>query len=202
MNCSAGSGGARTPCARPGRHTRRGPDEYAFADLMREVPAAGRARWRARALDAADKADLESALRIFLAQKEPARLAERLRAAKPAELERVSHYVLEPAAKQLQKRDPTLAGRAHAAMGFRIVEAKKSRYYAAALDNFRAAKRWLEKAGATAEWKKVVARVRKHHARKSGFIGDFEDIVAPTKAAPPTQSFLERARRSFSGEHR
>jgi hypothetical protein len=85
VNCSAGSGGARTPCARPGRHTRRGPDEYAFADLMREVPAAGRARWRARALDAAGKADLESALRIFLAQKETARLADRLRTAKPSE---------------------------------------------------------------------------------------------------------------------
>jgi hypothetical protein len=75
----------------------------------------------------------------------------------------------------------------------RIVNAKKSKYYAAALSNFERAMRSYEKAGLTAEWKKTVSRVRAEHHRKTGFMSGFEDLVAGSGPSD-RPSFLERAK--------
>ena len=92
--------------------------------------------------------------------------------------EGLSHFATEPAAK-LDKTHPDLAARLWRAQGMRIVDAKKSKYYAAALSNFESAKRCFERAGLAAEWVKTVSRVRVDHHRKTGFMSGFESLWSP-----------------------
>ena len=109
------------------------------------------------------------------------------------ELEDVSHFTSEPAAKALEAGDPDLAARLHQAMGMRILRGGKSKYYDPALENFRDAKRYYERAGQDSDWQAVIARVRSDHRRKVGFIADFEKVVAG--AEPESKpSFLDRAK--------
>lgn len=75
----------------------------------------------------------------------------------------------------------------------RIVNAKKSKYYGAALSNFERARCCFEKAGLTAEWQRVVEKVRCEHHRKTRFMAGFEEIVAGSGPSKKP-SFLERAR--------
>lgn len=80
----------------------------------------------------------------------------------------------------------------------RIVNAKKSRYYDAALDNFRRARQCFDAAGLTAEWENTAVQVRAEHRRKTAFIAGFEEIVAGS--TPRVQpSFLQRAKANWSG---
>jgi tetratricopeptide (TPR) repeat protein len=75
----------------------------------------------------------------------------------------------------------------------RILNAKKSKYYEAALSNFERAKHCFERAGLVAEWDKTINRVHADHHRKSGFMPGFKDLVAG--AGPGDKpSFLERAK--------
>jgi len=75
----------------------------------------------------------------------------------------------------------------------RIINAKKSKYYNAALENFEQARRCYERAGLADDWRCVVDEVRADHRRKTGFMSGFEEVVAglvPSKK----RSFLERAK--------
>lgn len=79
------------------------------------------------------------------------------------------------------------------ALGMRILNAKKSKYYGAALESFEDARRCYERARLGREWTALVNTVRAAHHRKSGFMSDFERLVAGN--GPSTQlSFLDRAR--------
>ena len=121
------------------------------------------------------------------------RLAELVRRSRNEALENVSHYATERAAKKLEKTHPDVAGRLWCAQGMRIVNAKKSQYYGAALSNLERARRCFEMAGLPAGWQRVVEKVRSTHHRKTGFMTGFEEIVA---GLGPTDkpSFLERAK--------
>jgi hypothetical protein len=105
----------------------------------------------------------------------------------------VSHHATERAAKKLEKTHPDLAARLWRAQGMRVVNAKKSKYYGAALSNFERARRSFETAGLPAGWRRVVEKVRSKHHRKTGFMAGFEEIVA---GLGPSErpSFLERAK--------
>ena len=123
----------------------------------------------------------------------------RLRRAKSAELEGVSHYRTEPAAKRLAKSHPDVAAKVYRALGMRILNAKKSKYYDAALRNFESAQRCYQKAGLAKRWDALVGEVRASHHRKTGFMSDFERLV--TGQGPSDEpSFLERARARWSPE--
>jgi uncharacterized Zn finger protein len=74
-------------------------------------------------------------------------------------LEQVSHHATEPAAKKLEKSLPDLAARLWRAQAMRIVDAKKSRYYKAALRNFERARDCYTRAGLAAEWEQTVRQV-------------------------------------------
>lgn len=172
---------------------RQHPSKYTYDDLMKFVPKAERATWHEKAIDAAKSADLHSLIALLLETKEIERLAELVRRSKDVALEQVSHYATEPAAKKLEKTHPDLAARLWRAQGMRIVNAKKSRYYDAALSNFERAMRCYQRAGLTNEWEKAVSQVRAEHHRKPGFISGFEDLVAGS--GPSNRpSFLERAK--------
>jgi uncharacterized Zn finger protein len=140
-------------------------------------------------------------IELLLETKEIERLAKFVRQSADAALEGISHYVTEPAAKKLEKTHPDVAARLWRAQGMRIINAKKSKYYDAALSNFEHAKRCYEKAGLTGEWERTIEQVRIANHRKTGFLAGFDELVAgsgPSKRP----SFLERAKARWSGQEK
>jgi len=180
---------------------REHPSKYTYDDLMKFVPKAERAAWHEKAIAAAKGADLHSAIDLLVATKEMDRLADLVHQASDQALENLSHYTTEAVAKKLEKKRPDLAARLWRAQGLRIVNAKKSKYYDAALSNFERAKRCFERAGLQEEWQKTVSQVRADHHRKSGFMDGFERLV---EGAGPSDepSFMEQAKARFRGRHR
>jgi hypothetical protein len=59
----------------------------------------------------------------------------------------------------LEKGHPDLAARLWRAPGMRIANAKKSKYYDAALSNFERARDCYQRAGLAVEWEQIVRRV-------------------------------------------
>jgi tetratricopeptide (TPR) repeat protein len=172
---------------------REHPSTYSYRDLMKFVPKADRDAWHKKAIETAAGTDLYSFIGVLLETKEIERLAKLVGCSAVDALERVSHYMLEPAARKLEKTDAAAAARLWRAMGMRIVNAGKSKYYDAALGNFERAKRCYGKAGLEADWEQVVSEVRAKHDRKYGFMPGFEKVV---NGAGPGQDlpFLERAK--------
>ncbi len=180
---------------------REHPGKYTYNDLMKFVPKAERTAWHEKALAAAKGADLHSAIDLLVATKEMDRLADLVHRASDRALEGLSHYTTEPVAKKLEKNRPDLAARLWRAQGLRIVNAKKSKYYDAALSNFESAKRCFERAGLQGEWQKTVNQVRADHHRKSGFMDGFERLVDGVGPSDEP-SFMEQAKARFRGRHR
>ncbi len=184
---------------------RKHPSKYTYDDLMKFVPKAGRLEWHEKAMNAARGDDLHSLIDLFVETKEMERLAALVRGSTDQALHGVSHYATEPAATKLEKSHPGLAARLWRSQGMRIVDAKKSRYYDAALSNFERARDCYQRAGLAAEWEETVRQVRAAHHRKTGFIGGFEALAAGAKRSD-RPSFLERAKarwgeRYGEGEH-
>ena len=169
------------------------PSTFTYKELMRYVPAKEKMAWHQKAMEASETGDLFSLIELWLKKKEDDRLVSRLRRATDEELEDLSHYRTEPLARKLERSHPDISARVYRALCMRIVNAGKSKYYAAALDNIEHAKKCYAKAGLDADWQAVVADVRNRHFRKKGFMAGFEDIVAgaPKHVEPP---FLERAK--------
>jgi hypothetical protein len=176
---------------------REHPSTFSYEELMRFVPKAERAAWHAKAMDAAERADLGSLIELWLETREHERLVQRLRTATDAEIEGLSHGRTAPAAKRLAKSHPDVAAKVYRALGMRILNAKKSKYYDAALSNFEDAKRCYERSGLQRDWEVLVADVRRAHHRKAGFMAAFERLIAG-HAPSDEPSFLERARSRWS----
>lgn len=172
---------------------RKHPSTYTYDDLMKYVPKGQRKEWHEKAIAAAMSTDLYSIMELLLKTKELDRLAELVRKSKDDDLESLSHYATEPVARKLEKPHPDLAARLWQAQGLRIVNAKKSKYYDAALSSFERAKRCFERAGLEQEWSKTVRQVRADHHRKSGFMPEFERLVGGIGPGDEP-SFLESAK--------
>ena len=169
------------------------PSKYSYAELMNFVPEAERPAWHERAIAAAAGADPESLIELLLQTKEIERLAEFVGHSSDDTLRTVSHSALEPAARKIEKSHAGKAARVWRAMAMRVVDAKKSQYYGAALVNLKRAKRCYEKAGLAADWNRVVDEVRAEHSRKTGFMPGFEEIVSRSRRVED-RSFLEQAK--------
>jgi hypothetical protein len=174
---------------------RRAPSVYSYDDLMKFVPKAGRAEWHAKALGALDVADLSSRIDLFVKTKEWERLAADVEAALRGQLVALSHYTTEPAAKSLEKSHPLLAAKLHVAMALRIVEAKKSKFYDAALGNLEKARKLMLKQGQAEEWAALAGEIRESHRRKSGFMPGFERLAEGRTERHP--SFRDRVRKRW-----
>jgi hypothetical protein len=170
------------------------PSRLAYDQLMKYVPKEERAAWHDKAIQASAVASLNSVIELWLATKETERLVERLRAASHEELESLSHYTTEPAAKKLSRSHPDIAAKIYRALGVRILNAKKSKYYAAALSNFEQAKRCYRKAGLDSAWDDLAGEIRQNHGRKSSFMPGFERL-AQGKKLQPGPSFRDRTER-------
>lgn len=177
-------------------HYREHPSKYSYDDLMKFVPKAKRSEWHEKAIAEAQSADLHSAIDLLMATKEKDRLADLVHQASDRALEKLTHYTTEPVAKKLEKDRPDLAARLWRAQGLRIVNAKKSKYYNAALSNFERAKRCFERAGLLGEWEKTVRQVRADHHRKRGFMPGFERLVEGVGPSDEP-SFMEQAKARF-----
>lgn len=180
------------------------PSRSAYDQLMKYVPKGERAAWHDKAINASAQADLNSVIGLLLATKETERLVERLRAASHEELESLSHYTTEPAAKKLLRSHPDIAAKIYRALGMRILNAKKSKYYDAALSNFEQAKRCYRKAGLDAVWSDLVDQICRNHGRKSSFVPGFERLVQGKKpdATPSFRDRTQRRKGSWTGRGR
>lgn len=176
------------------------PSKYSYQDLMKFVPEAERSVWHEKAMDSARGSDLPTLLELLVETGETGRLAELVPSVGDEALKNVSHYVTEPAAQKLEESHPELAARLWRAQGIRILDAKKSKYYDAALANFERARDCFQRAGMVAEWEETVRRVRAAHYRKTGFIGEFQALAAGAKRRE-RQSFLERAKERWNERH-
>ncbi len=98
------------------------PCKLAYEQLMKYVPKGERTIWHDRAMNASARANLDFVIELWLATKEMDRLVERLRTAPHQELESLSHYTTEPAAKKLVRLHPDIAAKIYRALGMRILK--------------------------------------------------------------------------------
>ena len=168
------------------------PSKYTYETLLELVPDDDRDAWHDRAMAAADRGDLWSVIGLFVETGEVERLARRIAGATDDELEGMSHYTTEPAAKLLAQPHPALAAR------LRIVNAKKSKYYDAALANFEQARDCYLAAAQEQEWEELIAEVCREHGRKYSFMPGFERVAGGGPAREPKPSFLEHAKKRWS----
>ena len=80
-------------------------------------------------------ADLGDFISLCVKTKEWSRLARRVHSTKPSELEDLSHFCTEPAAQQLARKDALAPAKLYCALGLRILNAGKSKYYDAAFEH-------------------------------------------------------------------
>ncbi len=175
---------------------REHPGKFTYDQLRRYVPKAEREAWHEKAMAAAEEGELASIIELWLSTKEIDRLAGRLDQAADAQIEGLSHYVSEPAAERLAPIYPGIAAKVFRALGMRIIDAGKSKYYHEALLHFEQAKSCYRAAGLDPQWQAVVAEVRREHHRKTGFMLGFERIVSGKWTGGP--SFLVRARQRWA----
>jgi uncharacterized Zn finger protein len=154
------------------------PNDQSYEALMRYVPKGEKAGWRERALVVAENGNLEVFIDLCVKTREWQRLAARVLTAEPIVLEGISHCCTEPAANGLAKKDPGMAAKLYQALGMRILNAGKSKYYGSALGHFRKACRLYRQADQAPEWQALVEAVRAAHSRKLGFLSGFERIVS------------------------
>jgi uncharacterized Zn finger protein len=173
------------------------PHLVAYETLMGLVPSAERDSWHERAMAVADGSALESVIDLLVKTRELDRLVARISAATAIELEAISHYSNEPAADLLAASNPALAARLYRALGLRVVNAKKSKYYDAALAHLERARDCYLASGRPDLWHELVADVRLRHGRKTSFMPGFERVAAGGPALEHHPSILERARRRW-----
>jgi hypothetical protein len=177
------------------------PSKFTYQDLMTIIPKLERKEWHEKALDAAATgADLGSLLELFTETKESERLAKLVRGSSHEALKKVSHYFTEPAAQRLEQNHPDLAARLWCAQGMRIVDAKKSKYYDAALSKFARERDCYQQAALATEWEKIVRHVSSLHFRKTGFMRGFQALAVGAKHIEKP-SFLERAKARWAEHH-
>ena len=166
---------------------------FAYDELMRYVPKRDRTGWHEKAIKAAERGDLASLIDLLVKVKEAGRLADRLKGASDRELEELSHYTTEPAARALAQSHPAVAAKVFRALCVRTLKAAKSKYYDAALAHLEEARKCYLAAGLEHKWEGLALEIRRDHFRKSSFMPGFNAIIA-WKRAPIEVSFLDRAR--------
>lgn len=172
------------------------PSEYSYDELMKYVEKKDIDSWHNKAIEVAKKTPLDSTIELFIQTEELDILTDRILAVKREELENISHYTMEKAAEALLNKNSIAAARIYCAMGIRILNSGKSKYYNIALEHFLKVKRIYAKNNSEEEWLSIVRHVRENHARKYSFIPDFEKLVSG-KYPPPGESFIKRARKRW-----
>jgi hypothetical protein len=175
------------------------PGAFAYDELMGYVPKRDRTGWHEKAMKAGGRGDLASLIDLLVKVKEAGRLADRLEGANDRELEQLSHYTTEPAAKALAQSHPAVAARVFRALCMRTLKAAKSKYYDAALAHLKEARKCYLAAGLEQKWEGLSLEIRRDHFRKSSFMPGFNAVISG-ESAPRDASFLDRARRRWAAK--
>jgi uncharacterized Zn finger protein len=145
-----------------------------------------------KALDKAKETSLSGFINICVKTKEWDKLAEHISSIDTGQLEDLSHYTTEKAAKGLEKTHGLAAAKIYGALGMRILKKGKSQYYRYALDHFQKAGKFYKKGGRNHLWLELIEKVRRNHFRKYSFMPHFEEIAAGHPLKKP-ESFRARA---------
>ncbi|MGH2704519.1 MAG: hypothetical protein ACRDJ4_05305 [Actinomycetota bacterium] len=172
---------------------REHPSRYSYDELMKFVPKAERPVWHEKAIQAAADTDLPSLIELLLETREIGLLGDLVRRSTDQALEDAGDHATERAARKLEKTHADAAARLWRALGVRILKAKGSKHYEAAIENLGRARRCYEKAGQDADWREVVRGVRANHHRKTAFMPGFEKMAGP-QGRREEPSFLEQAK--------
>jgi uncharacterized Zn finger protein len=156
--------------------------------------------WHQKALEKAKDASLSGFINICVKTKEWDKLADHILFVDIEQLEELSHYTTERAAKGLTKKHGLAAAKIFSALGMRILKKGKSKYYRYALEHFRKAGKLYRKAGRDQLWMDLVGRVRRGHSRKYSFIPDFEKIVAG-RPLKKKESFETRTQKRWKNKY-
>ena len=167
------------------------PSDFSYRDLMKYVSTKDKKEWHDKVIDLIKNGPIESAIEICVETKEYDVLADKILKCKQKTLEDLSHYKTEKAAKVLTKKYPEAAVKIYRALGVRIVNSKKSKYYHVAWEHFEKTKGLYRKIDQEDEWNKLAKRIISDHSRKSSFIGGFKDVISDSKKKK--LSFAERA---------
>lgn len=177
------------------RDFKKAPSEYSYKELMKYTPKKEAKEWHNKAIIEAKEQSLPDFIKLCTITKEWDILAEHILQVKHHDLESISHYTTEEPAKKLSKPYPVAAAKLYRALGIRILNSKKSKYYHYAIDHFQKVKDLYQKSHLEEEWISVIKSVRKNHSRKHSFIGNFEKIVKGCISKPP--SFLEKTQKQW-----
>jgi tetratricopeptide (TPR) repeat protein len=169
----------------------RHPSNFSYENLMKFVGKKDVKHWHQKALEKAKDTSLSGFIDICIKTKEWEKLSEHISSTDAKQLEELSHYTTEKAAKGLAKKHGLAAAKIYSALGMRILKKGKSKYYRYALEHFSKVQKLYEKAGRDQLWMDLVERVRRNHSRKYSFIPDFEKIVAGRPQKKP-ESFETR----------
>jgi uncharacterized Zn finger protein len=96
----------------------------------------------------------------------------------------------------LLEKNSLAAAKIYRALGMRILNSKKSKYYSIALEHFLKVKSIYIENNSKEEWLSIVKYIRENHARKYSFITDFEKLVSGIYPSPQ-KSFEQRARKRW-----
>jgi tetratricopeptide (TPR) repeat protein len=172
------------------------PSEYSYDELMKYVEKKDIDNWHNKAIEVAKKTSLDSTIELFIQTKELDILAERILAVKSEELENISHYKMEEAAKVLLNKNSIAAAKIYCAMGMRILNSGKSKYYDIALEHFLKVKTIYNKNNSEDKWISIVRCIRENHVRKYSFIPYFEELVSG-KYPSPEETFTQIAKKRW-----
>jgi tetratricopeptide (TPR) repeat protein len=154
------------------------PSNFSYEKLVKFVDRKDVKHWHHKALEKAKDVSLSGFIDICAKTKEWDKLADHISSTATEQLEELSHFTTERAAKGLAKKQGLASAKIYSALGMRILKKGKSKYYQYALEHFWKAGKLYRRAGRDQLWMDLVERVRRDHSRKYSFIPDFEKIVA------------------------
>ena len=155
----------------------KSPTLYSYEEVIEFAPKTEKKKWHDEMIALASKGKLRCFIEICTETKEWDLVAQRIIESKDEELSDLSHFVTEKPAKALEKKSPLASAMLYVAMGRRIVDEGKSKYYDASIDNFKIARKLYLQVGESKTWEKIVAQIESKHHRKTSFINDFRDIA-------------------------
>ena len=172
------------------------PSDLSYEKLLDFVARKDVKDWHQKALEKARDVSLSGFIDICVKTREWDKLADHISSIDTEQLEELSHFTTEKAAKGLAKKHGLAAAKIFSALGMRILKKGKSKYYQYALEHFRKAGKLYRKAGRDLLWMDLVEIVRRDHSRKYSFIADFEKIVDLRPLKKP-ESFETRAQKRW-----
>ncbi len=172
------------------------PSLSTYDDIMKYSPEDERLEWHRKAMDIARAGVFYTFVEICVESKDWAALAERILLVEDKEIEAISHYITEKAAEGLKKDHALAAAKTFRALGMRIIDQKKSKYYSHALRHFQKARDLYIRSGREDLWHSIINEIRRKHSRKYGFIGGFERIAAGAAPESPP-SFESKMRKRW-----